>query len=311
MPSRRNFFSSLASTSLGASLPFCAAAAESAPGAPMATPGGVRYLGPSGDFDASLRAALAGLDNTGGEILLAPGSYRLAKPLTVSRDKADKQQAERLPIIRISGYGATFNQTVQVAGRAFHIAGLRVVNAEGPGFTFSRSQQSHFTDLQAIDCRQSGFLLGGSEGAQVAFGLWVNCLALGCARNGWELVADHKNSWVNANTFMNCLARSNGGVGLMTSSKENRVNYNHFFGLQIEGNGGISVDFRNGARDNDLHGGHFVDQDINGVSIELGDGHNQMFGGRSGGLVNGGSAVIAQSPAYRGKGMVVRIPGVG
>jgi hypothetical protein len=33
-----------------------------------------------------------------------------------------------------------------------------------------------------------------------------------------------------------------------------------------------------------------------------------MFGGRSVGLVNGGSAVITQSPAYGGKGMVVRMP---
>lgn len=310
MTTRRNFFASLASTSLGATLSMSAAATEKAPGATMSA-GGVRNLGPTADFEASFQAALDALDGTGGEILLAPGSYRLTKPLVLSRDKADKQVAERLPIIRISGYGATFNQTLQIAGRAYHVAGLRVVNAAGPGFSFTRSQQSHFSDLQAIDCQQSGFLLGGSEGAQVAFGLWVNCIALGCRRNGWELVADQGKSWINANSFMNCISRSNTGVGLIASSAQNRVNYNHFFGMQIEGNSGLSVDFRNGARDNDLHGGHFVDKDSRGVSIELGDGHNQMFGGRSVGLVNGGSAVIAQSPAYGGKGMVVRMPGSG
>lgn len=308
MTTRRNFFASLVSTSFGASLAFRSAAADASPSASNTGPGGVRYLTPSENFESSLRSTLEDLDDTGGDILLAPGSYRLARPLTLARFKTDKHKGERLPIIRISGYGATFNQTLEIDGRAFNLAGLRVVNAEGPGFKFSRSQQSHFTDLQAIDCGHSGFLLGGSAGAQVAFGVWVNCLALGCARNGWELVADDQNSWVNANTFMNCISRSNGGTGLVATSTVSRVNYNHFFAMQIEGNGGISVDFKHGARANDLHGGHFVDKNAAGVAIELGDGHNQMFGGRSVGLVTGGSAVITQSPAYRGKGMLVRVP---
>jgi hypothetical protein len=311
MATRRNFFATLASTSLGAAFAFRAGAAQRSATSSAAPSPGMRFLAPSGDFQAALQEALDDLDPVGGEIQLAPGSYGLAKPLTLARDKATKLVAERLPIIRISGYGATFNQTIQVAGRAFHVAGLRVVGADGPGFAFTRSQVSHFTDLQAIDCRQSGFVLGGAEGAQVAFGLWVNCLALGCTKNGWELVADDPSSWVNANSFLNCIARSNGGAGLLARSSQNRVNYNHFFGLQIEGNGGKSVDLSNGARDNDLHGGHFVDRDKDGVGIDLGDGHNQMFGGRAVGLVNGGSAVIMGSPAYRGKGMVVRMPAPG
>jgi hypothetical protein len=300
MTTRRSFFSTLASTSIGAALGMRAAHAATTPAA-----AGVRTLAPSRDFEASLQQALDAMDSVGGEILLAPGSYQLTKPLILSREKAAKHDAVRLPIIRISGYGATFNQTIQVTGRAFHAAGLRVVNANGPGFEFTRSQQSHFADLQAIDCRGPGFRLGGSKGAQVAFGLWINCIALGNTSHGWELVADDEASWVNANTFMNCISRANGGVGFLA---RNRVNYNHFFGLQVEGNPGLSVDFSGGARDNDLHSGHFVDRDKNGVAIDLGSGHNQMYGGRSVGLVNGGSAVITQSPAYKGKGMVVRIP---
>ncbi len=307
MSTRRSFFATLASTSLLAGLSSRAPPAEAAADKGGPAPGGIR-LGPSADFEASLMSAIDSLDSSGGDIVLAPGSYGLSKPLTLSRDKTDKQQGERLPIIRITGYGATFNQTIQVMARAFHVAGLRVANAPGPGFSFARSQQSHFTDLQAIDCRNSGFVLGGSQGAQVAFGLWVNCLALGCSQNGWELVADDAKSWVNANTFLNCISRSNGGAGLVARSAVNRVNYNHFFAMQVEGNGGLSVDFSQGARDNDLHSGHFVDKDARGVSIELGTGHNQMFGGRSVGLVNGGSIVMAQSPAYGGKGMAVRIP---
>jgi hypothetical protein len=304
MATRRSFFATLASTSLGAGLGFRTAASEAA--APGAS--GARQFGPGKDFEAAFARALDEMNNVGGEIFLAPGNYALSKPLALTREKAAKQEAERLPIIRISGYGATFNQTVQVTGRAFHVAGLRVVNAAGPGFTYTRSQQSQFVDLQAIDCRQSGFLLGGSPGAQVAFGLWTNCIALGCGSHGWELVADDEASWVNANSFVNCISRANGGVGLMARSAKSRVNYNHFFGMQVEGNTGLSVDFSQGARDNDLHGGHFVDRDKGGVAIDLGSGHNQMFGGRSVGLVNGGSAVITQSPAYGGKGMVVRMP---
>jgi hypothetical protein len=303
MTTRRSFFATLASTSIGAALGIRTASA-----ATTAAATGVRVLGPSREFEASLQSALTAMDAVGGDIQLAPGSYQLSKPLILARGKADKEQGERLPVIRISGYGATFNQTIQVTGRAFHLAGIRVVNAAGPGFSFTRSQQSHFNDLQAIDCRQSGFLLGGAPRAQVAFGLWVNCLALGCSQNGWDLVADDEASWVNANSFMNCISRANGGAGLVARSAKNRVNYNHFFGMQVEGNTGLSVDFGNGARDNDLHGGHFVDRDKRGVAVELGGGHNQMFGGRSVGLVNGGSAVITQSPAYGGKGMVVRMP---
>ncbi len=305
MTTRRSFFATLASTSLGATLGMRAASAAETPaaGAPA-----VRNLGPTRDFEASLQQALDAMDAVGGDIHLAPGSYQLAKPLVLSREKAAREVAERLPIIRISGYGATFNQTVRFAARALNVAGLRVVNAPGPGFTFARSQQSQFTDLQALDCKGSGFLLGGVEGAQVTFGLWTNCMALGNTQHGWELVADDEKSWVNANTFLNCVSRFNGGTGLVARSAKARVNYNHFFALQIEGNGGMSVDFGTGARDNDLHGGHFVDKDKNGVAVELGKGHNQMFGGRSVGLVNGGSAVITQSPAYTGKGMLVRMP---
>ena len=304
MATRRGFFQALATTSIGAGFAFRPAAAEAA----ATDTGGIRQFSPSAGFEASLQQALDAMDAVGGEIHLAPGAYRLTKPLVLSRDKAAKQVAERLPIIRITGYGATFDRTIEVSGRAFHVAGLRVVGADGPGFRFTRSQQSHFSDLQAIDCKQSGFLLGGAAGAQVAFGLWVNCLALGSAGNGFELVADDEKAWVNANTFLNCISRANGGAGVMTRSATNRVNYNHFFALQVEGNAGLSVDFSNGARDNDLHGGHFVDRDKRGIAVDLGGGHNQMFGGRSVGLVNGGSAVITQSPAYGGKGMVVRMP---
>lgn len=302
MATRRGFFQALASTSIGAGLAIRPAAAESAPAS------GVRQFAPSTGFEAALQQALDQMDTVGGEIQLAPGAYRLTKPLVLSRDKAKKEVAERLPIIRITGYGATFDRTIEISGRAFHVAGLRVVSADGPGFSFTRSQQSHFSDLQAIDCREAGFRLGGAAGAQVAFGLWVNCLALGSATNGFELVADDEKAWVNANTFLNCISRSNAGAGVLARSATNRVNYNHFFALQVEGNGGLSVDFSNGARDNDLHGGHFVDRDKRGIAVDLGSGHNQMFGGRSVGLVNGGSAVITQSPAYGGKGMVVRMP---
>ena len=300
MATRRSFFATLASTSLGVGLGLRAATAAGATVNPT-----VRQLGPGADFEALLQKSLDELDATGGDIQLAPGNYNLAKPLMLSREKAAKQAAVRVPIIRISGYGATFNQTVRITGRAFHIAGLRVVNAAGPGFEFTRSQQSHFADLQAIDCRQAGYLLGGSKGAQVAFGLWVNCIALGNAGHGWEMVADDEASWINANTLLNCISRANGGSGFVA---RNRVNYNHFIAVQVEGNAGLSVDFSVGARDNDLHGGHFVDRDERGVAVDLGSGHNQMFGGRSVGLVNGGSAVITQSPAYKGKGMIVRMP---
>ena len=308
MTTRRSFFATLASTSLGATLGMRAASAADAPPAGTAANAATRNLGPTRDFEASLQQSLDAMDAVGGDIHLAPGSYQLAKPLVLSREKAARETAERLPIIRISGYGATFNQTINVTGRALHVAGLRVMNAPGPGFSFARSQQSHFTDLQAIDCRNSGFLLGGAQGTQVAFGLWINCMALGNTQHGWELVADDEKSWVNANTFLNCISRFNGGSGLVARSAKAKVNYNHFFAMQIEGNAGMSVDFGTGARDNDLHGGHFVDRDKNGVAVELGRGHNQMFGGRSVGLVNGGSAVITQSPAYTGKGMVVRMP---
>jgi hypothetical protein len=304
MATRRGFFQALATTSFGAGLSLRPAAAEAA--APAG--GAVRQFAPSAGFEAALQQALDQMDTVGGEIQLAPGAYRLTKPLVITRDKAAKEVAERLPIIRITGYGASFDRTIEISGRAFHVAGLRVVGADGPGFSFTRSQQSHFSDLQAIDCRHSGFLLGGAPGAQVAFGLWVNCLALGSARHGFELVADDEKAWVNANTFLNCISRSNGGAGVLARSATSRVNYNHFFALQVEGNAGLSVDFSNGARDNDLHGGHFVDRDKRGIAVDLGSGHNQMFGGRSVGLVNGGSAVITQSPAYGGKGMVVRMP---
>jgi hypothetical protein len=303
MTTRRSFFAALGSTSIGAALGIRTASAAATAGAAA-----VHTLGPSPGFEASLLGAIESMNAVGGDIQLAPGNYSLTKPLVLSRGKTVKEEGERLPIIRISGYGATFNQTLQFTGRAFHVAGVRVVNAPGPGFSYTRSQQSHFVDLQAIDCKQSGFLLGGAPKAQVAFGLWVNCLALGCAQNGWDLIADDEASWVNANTLMNCISRSNGGAGVVARSAKSRVNYNHFFGMQVEGNAGLSVDFSNGARDNDLHGGHFVDRDKRGVAIDLGSGHNQMFGGRSVGLVNGGSAVITQSPAYGGKGMVVRMP---
>jgi len=305
MSTRRSFFQVLATSSLGAGLSLGSATAGAAS---TVTGSGIRTLGPSSDFDASMQAALDALDASGGEIQLAAGSYRLSKPLVLSREKAAPQAAARLPMIRITGYGATFDQTIQVTGRALHLAGIRVVGAAGPGFSFTRSQQSHFSDLQAIDCRQSGFLLGGAQGAQVTLGLWVNCIAYGNASHGWELVADDEKSWVNANSFMNCISRFNAGSGVVARSAIGKVNYNHFFGLQVEGNGGLSVDFSTGARDNDLHGGHFVDRDKGGVAVALGSGHNQMFGGRSVGFVEGGSAVIAQSPAYRGKGMVVRMP---
>ncbi len=181
MATRRGFFQALATTSLGPGSRF----ARPRPRPPQRLPAASGSSAPPRGFEASLQQALDAMDTVGGEIQLAPGAYRLTKPLVLSREKAAKEVAERLPIIRISGYGATFDRTIEISGRAFHVAGVRVVGADGPGFRFTRSQQSHFSDLQAIDCKQSGFLLGGAPGAQVAFGLWVNCLALGSAGNGF------------------------------------------------------------------------------------------------------------------------------
>jgi hypothetical protein len=113
----------------------------------------------------------------------------------------------------------------------------------------------------------------------------------------WDGTATANRSWFNANTVISPSGVSNAGKGWVVNSYiapggGSQHNYNTFLNINMEGNGDQSLLDTTG-RQNTYIGGHFVDTDGSGTSVQVSDLYNFFLGGRYIGNVDFGGALFA------------------
>jgi hypothetical protein len=110
--------------------------------------------------------------------------------------------------------------------------------------------------------------------------------AVGNASNGfyWDGSALANRSWMNATCWTSPSAVGNAGIGwevgdFLGPNGSNQHNYNTYLNINCEGNGVKSLVDVTG-RQNTYIGGHFVDTDGGGESVNVADSFNFQLGGR-------------------------------
>jgi hypothetical protein len=116
-----------------------------------------------------------------------------------------------------------------------------------------------------------------------------------CYNNGnkgfyWDGTATANRSWMNATCWISPSSVANGGKGWEVASYTgpngtSEHNYNTFLNINCEGNSDKSLEDVTG-RQNTYIGGHFVDIDESGQSVNVSDSFNFQLGGRYIGTVN-------------------------
>lgn len=190
----------------------------------------------------------------------------------------------------ISGWGAVLDNTVVVNASGVSIKGLTVENAPKDGFAFLRGQGASHERLHASNNGRHGFYFGIDSGnygnnSQVTNVVFTLLSSIDNAGDGfhWNGFAIANRSWLNANTFIQPVARGNGGrgwnhvAGLGPTGLVSRVNYNTLIGLQFERNGDIP-DF-SFSRAFTYLGSHIADKNSLGESMVPGD-ISYILGGR-------------------------------
>lgn len=192
--------------------------------------------------------------------------------------------------VLISGWGAQLDNTVIVSASGVSIKGLSVVGAPKDGFVFLRGQGASHERLHSELNGRHGFYFGTDKGAygknsqvtNVVFSL-MSSVANGQDGFHWDGDADVNRSWLNANTFIQPVARRNVGrswntvPGTGPTGLVSRFNYNTLIGAQFEGNGDIP-DFTT-SRSMTFLGTHIADMNSAGESLIPGD-ISYIVGGR-------------------------------
>jgi hypothetical protein len=106
----------------------------------------------------------------------------------------------------------------------------------------------------------------------------------------WDGTATANQSWMNASAIISPSSVSNAGKGWVVEAFTgpgggSEHNYNTFININCEGNGDKSLQDSTG-RQNTYIGGHFVDVDGSGESVNVADSFNFQLGGRYLGTVN-------------------------
>ncbi len=190
----------------------------------------------------------------------------------------------------ISGWGAELDNTVVVSASSVSIKGLSVINAPKDGFAFLRGQGSSHERLHAEGNGRHGFYFGTDNGgygknSQVTNVVFNLLSSIANSQDGfhWDGRAGVNRSWLNANTFIQPVARDNIGrswntvPGTGATGLVSRINYNTLIGAQFEGNGGIP-DFTT-TRSFTFVGTHIADLNSAGESLIPGD-ISYILGGR-------------------------------
>ncbi len=190
----------------------------------------------------------------------------------------------------ISGWGAELDNTVVVNASGVSIKGLTVRNAPKDGFAFLRGQGASHERLHAINNGRHGFYFGIDSGtygknSQVTNVVFTLLSSIDNTKDGfhWDGFATQNRGWLNANTFVQPVARNNGGrgwnnvPGLGPTGLISRINYNTIIGLQFESNGDVP-DF-SFSRAFTYIGSHVADKNSLGESMVPGD-ISYIIGGR-------------------------------
>lgn len=189
----------------------------------------------------------------------------------------------------IDAWGATVDNTVIVKASGLSIKGLSVVGSSSDGFVFLRGQGASHERLSAVSNAGHGFYFGtrgNTYGAnsQVTNTVFMLPTSIDNGQDGfhWDGAASANRGWFNANTLIQPVARDNTGRawGHTAGSGPNgtsRTNYNTIISPQFESNGAIA-NFT-GSRAFTFLGGHMVDRNSAGESVEFGD-ISYILGGR-------------------------------
>lgn len=231
-------------------------------------------------FDAAWQDLLSG--NIG--VLDIEGNCHLSSPWYLSSNTTTYQPK------LINGWGAVLDNTVVVKASGVSIKGLTVRNAPKDGFAFLRGQGASHERLHAIGNGRHGFYFGIDSGnygnnSQVTNVVFTLLSSIENTDDGfhWDGFATANRGWLNANTFVQPVARDNGGrgwnnvPGIGPTGLVSRVNYNTLIGLQFEQNGDIP-DF-SFSRAFTYIGSHIADENSLGESMIPGD-ISYILGGR-------------------------------
>ncbi len=213
----------------------------------------------------------------------------------------------------IDAWGATIDNTVIVAASGLSIKGLRVMDSPSDGFVFLRGQGASHERLSAERNAGHGFYFGTRGGtygknSQVTNTVFLVPSSIENGQDGfhWDGDASANRGWFNANTLIQPIARANSGASWMHTAGTgpngvSRVNYNTIISPQFESNGAIAS-FA-GSRAFTFLGGHMVDRNAAGESVEFGD-ISYILGGRIvGDIVNKNSEnVILVNSSAPGEG---------
>lgn len=213
----------------------------------------------------------------------------------------------------IDAWGAVLNNTVIVKASGLSIKGLSVVGSPSDGFVFLRGQGASHERLSARNNAGHGFYFGTRNGvyganSQVTNTVFLLPSAIANAEDGyhWDGDASANRGWFNANTLIQPVSRNNTGSAWQhtTGAGPNgtsRTNYNTIISPQFEQNGAIAS-FR-GSRAFTFLGGHMVDKNTAGDSVEFGD-ISYILGGRYvGDIINKNSEnVILVNSSAPGEG---------
>lgn len=244
---------------------------------------GAQCDGVTDDIDAFEAAGTDLLNGSIGEIEIT-GNCHLSEPWVLHSNIST--YAPKL----ISGWGATLNNTVVVDATGISIKGLTVENAPLDGFAFLRGQGASHERLHAQSNGRHGFYFGVESGyygknSQVTNSVFTLLSSIDNSADGfhWDGEANVHRSWLNANTFIQAVARDNGGAAWMIvpgtgpTGLLSRSNYNTFIGAQFEGNAQIA-DFTS-TRAYTFLGSHIADKNSLGESLIPGD-ISYILGGR-------------------------------
>lgn len=213
----------------------------------------------------------------------------------------------------IDAWGATIDNTVIIAASGLSIKGLRVMDSPSDGFVILRGQGASHERLSAVGNAGHGFYFGtrnNTYGAnsQVTNTVFMLPSSVDNGRDGfhWDGEAAANRGWFNANTFIQPVSRENAGAAWQHTAGagpngDSRINYNTIISPQFERNGAIAS-FK-GSRAFTFLGGHMVDKNAAGETVEFGD-ISYILGGRYvGDIINKNSEnVILVNSSAPGEG---------
>lgn len=196
------------------------------------------------------------------ELVIEAGEYHLSSEWFWSSLSGDSRREQ----LRITGYGAYFDNTIVVADFALSVSGLNVRLASGDGWSFNLTQGSSFYDLTASGCGGDGFAFNRSD-APLASGRLYNCKAINNTGDGFVLDQDSAN-FVNDFVLFGCEAKNN-EWGYRTTGNPTGIN---LIGCLGESNNSGSVQVSSSTRAFVVLGGYLVNniEDNSNDSIWIG-----------------------------------------